>query len=128
MDLLYFLVGSFSLCFMLVTSKIFSPLRNYLVVKFNYLGSIITCIQCMGFWCGFLFYSLKYFEVLDLQLKIFSIKYPVIDFMIWPLISSLFCVLGDSLIFKLNTNKVFLVSNPENKKSNDQESDDQPAD
>ena len=128
MDLFYYLVGSFSLCFMLVTSKIFSSIRNFLVVKLSYLGLIITCIQCMGFWSGFLIFSLKYFGVLDLQLKTFSTSYPVIDFIIWPLISSLFCVLGDSVIFKLNSNKVFLVSNPENKKSNDQESDDLSAD
>jgi hypothetical protein len=122
MDFLYFLVASFSLCFMIVTSKIFSKIRNFLKVKSDFWGNIITCIQCMGFWCGFLLYSLIYFDLVDLSLKYFSPDFPFVDFIVWSLISSLFCVLGDSLIFKLNSNKIFLVSN---QKSNDQESNDQ---
>ena len=62
MEFLIYLLINLGLTFIVVLSKIFRPLRNYFQkINPKFLGSMIVCCQCFGFWSGiltsFLFFS-----------------------------------------------------------------------
>ena len=38
-----------------VYGKIFSPIRDWVIVKSDFFGSLLTCIQCSSFWVGSIF-------------------------------------------------------------------------
>lgn len=54
-DVLYFIIGCYGVSTIIVQSKIFKPIRETLTKKLNYLGKLINCMMCTGFWVGLLF-------------------------------------------------------------------------
>lgn len=38
-----------------VYGKIFSPIRDWVIVKSDFFGSLLSCIQCSSFWIGSIF-------------------------------------------------------------------------
>jgi len=110
MNTIIVLLISFSACYLVATSHIIAPIRNYLTVRSEYLGKLIGCIQCLGFWTGVFFSILSYFDLISVEY--FSIeysKYPFINFIIWGLLSSLFSVLANSFIFYLNSRDTYII-------------------
>ena len=98
-----FLILSFSINYMVVSSRIFSPVRNFFIVKTPFIGDILSCIQCFGFWSGFFVFFLAKFGPVVFHGLDFSIsQYLVIDLLCLSLFSSLFSVLGNSILVFLN--------------------------
>jgi len=58
METLIFLTIGWSITSILVNGSIFDGLRNYLLVKHPIFAKLLSCMQCSGFWIGFLLGSL----------------------------------------------------------------------
>lgn len=119
---IYFSIASFSLCYMVVASYIFSPVRNFFIVKVPFLGRLLSCVQCFGFWSGLAIYSLSATGLMTpifLSADTFS-DYAVIEAILYGLASSLVSVYLNSLIFFLNTRDTYIIS--KNQKEDDQSS------
>lgn len=54
METVLFLIIGWSITSILVNGSIFDSLRVYLIVKFPSLSKLMTCMQCSGFWVGFI--------------------------------------------------------------------------
>lgn len=57
MDLLLFILSGFGVTTIITKSRILAPFRNYLdnnmdCLKKNFLGLLIICPMCVGFWVG----------------------------------------------------------------------------
>jgi hypothetical protein len=120
MDLILFLLVSFSFCYLVVTSYIVAPVRNYFLVKYPYIGKLLSCIQCFGFWSGFLFSLLSYFGLISINQD--NIRYsdiPIFSFLLCGLLASLFSVLANSLIFYLNSRDTYIIEKDKKKNQNE---------
>ena len=53
-DLLIFTFGCTGLTVVIVFSSILEPVRNFITSKSTYLGGLINCAMCAGFWVGLL--------------------------------------------------------------------------
>jgi len=51
-NLILFILASWGLTHILVSGKIFETPRNWIIIKNEFLGGILTCYQCTGFWSG----------------------------------------------------------------------------
>jgi len=97
---------------MVVASYIFSPIRNYFLVRLPFAGRLLSCIQCFGFWSGFFVYVLCKFGILDgrfLSPETFS-DLIAVEAVLYGLISSLASVFFNSIIFFLNTRDTYIIS------------------
>jgi hypothetical protein len=47
---IYFLMCSWGLTHILVSSKILSSFRDYLLISYPTVGELLNCYQCTGFW------------------------------------------------------------------------------
>ena len=61
MDLLCWILVSFGITTILSISKIFRPVREYVGNKSTFLGEMLACSMCMGFWVG-AFLCIAYFS------------------------------------------------------------------
>lgn len=119
-ELILFLLISFSFCYLVVTSYIVAPVRNYFLVKYPYIGKLLSCIQCFGFWSGFIFSSLSYFELISINQD--NIKFsniPLLSFFLCGLLASLFSVLVNSIIFYLNSRDTYIIEKDKNENQNE---------
>ena len=57
MDLIYFVLASWGMTQILVYGTIFENQREWIMEKSNWLGTLIHCPMCTGFWVGVFFSS-----------------------------------------------------------------------
>jgi hypothetical protein len=50
--LLYYLLSSLGICFILKYATILNGLRGLMTRNNNYLKELLSCSMCLGFWCG----------------------------------------------------------------------------
>ena len=53
-DIVYFILGCYGVTTIIVQSKIFKPIRKTLQSRLTFLGSMISCMMCTGFWVSLL--------------------------------------------------------------------------
>ena len=53
---LYFILASWGLTHILVSSKILKGFRDWCHIKIPFLGEMLDCYQCTGFWISWLIY------------------------------------------------------------------------
>jgi len=111
--LIYILVG-WGLTGILVNGSILSSVRNFLLVKVPFLGKLFTCVQCSGFWVGFLMGILSLLGI---------ISFPFWDCSNWivQVLGSGFLISGCSVI--INAVVFFLLTS--NRKNNIENSDEE---
>ena len=61
MDFLYWVLASFGITTIVSVSKIFKPVRDFAETKSKFLGELLACSMCTGFWVG-VFLSLAYYS------------------------------------------------------------------
>ena len=61
MDFLYWVLASFGITTIISVSKIFKPVREFIGAKSKFLGELLACSMCTGFWVG-VFLSLAYYS------------------------------------------------------------------
>jgi hypothetical protein len=61
MHFIYWILVSFGITTIVAISKIFEPLRRFIARKNTFLGNLLPCTMCLGFWTG-IFLSLTYFS------------------------------------------------------------------
>ena len=61
MDFLYWVLASFGITTIISVSKIFKPVREFIGTKSKFLGELLACSMCTGFWVG-VFLSLAYYS------------------------------------------------------------------
>lgn len=49
-SIIYFILGCYGVTTIIVQSKIFKPVRKLFESKLGFLGSMINCMICSGFW------------------------------------------------------------------------------
>lgn len=64
-NLLIFIFGVVGITHIVVDSTIFEPFRTAVKEHFPLLHKLLTCYQCIGFWCG-VFFGLPYYYSLGL--------------------------------------------------------------
>ena len=64
-DVIYFILGSIGITFIVTLSYIFKPIRDYATRINKHLGKLLKCPMCMGFWIGIMsYYVYPHFKVL----------------------------------------------------------------
>jgi hypothetical protein len=81
------ILGTIGLERIITKSRIIRPLREWLTLKNESLGYILSCSQCVGFWSAFFVYLCFKYEL---------------HFVIYALIGSFVCELAYKLIKKLD--------------------------
>lgn len=61
MDFIYWILVSFGITTIISTSKIFKPVRKFIGDRSRFLGELLSCSMCTGFWVG-VFLSLTYYS------------------------------------------------------------------
>jgi len=80
MSVLIFILACWGLTHILVVGTIFDSPRNWITVKSEFLGKMLSCHQCCSFWVG----MAMYFVVTGLP----DLFIGGFDFFLWGLISS----------------------------------------
>jgi hypothetical protein len=80
MSVLIFILACWGLTHILVVGTIFDSPRNWITVKSEFLGKMLSCHQCCSFWVG----MAMYFVVTGLP----DLFIGGFDFFFWGLISS----------------------------------------
>jgi hypothetical protein len=96
MTILFLFLG-WSLTSLIVNGTIFSPFRNYLLVKSPFFGKLVSCIQCTGLWAGVIIFTPLL--ALDEVSQISSYKW--IGYVAYPIIQSGVAVILESFIIYL---------------------------
>ena len=52
--LLFFILSSCGITFIITHSSIFEPIREFVERRSNFFGELLSCPMCSGFWVGFL--------------------------------------------------------------------------
>ena len=60
------------LTIIITTSKMLKPFREFASVKSLFIGELLSCSLCTGFWVGIFFYLLP--EILFINIEIINIK------------------------------------------------------
>lgn len=83
-----YLLAIWGFTHILVSSKIMTGFRNWLLIKIPFIGEMLNCYQCTSFWVSMILYPV--FDNLYLEIKQFYIyeKEFDIDFIIWAFIGS----------------------------------------
>jgi hypothetical protein len=104
MEFIYFLLASWGLTHILVSSTILKGFRDWCHIRIPFLGRMLECYQCTGFWASLFIYLI--FPALNFGSLSFPIKdfHFNLDFLIAPFIGSGACsflsVLFSRLIVK----------------------------
>jgi hypothetical protein len=96
MAILFLFIG-WSLTSLIVNGSIFAPFRNYLLVKHPFFGKLASCIQCTGFWAGFLIFI----PLLTLNEVPYISSYKWVGYVAYPIIQSGVAVILESCIIYL---------------------------
>jgi hypothetical protein len=80
MSLLIFILACWGLTHILVVGTIFDGPRDWVMIKSEFLGKLLSCHQCCSFWVGMAM-SFLIKDLPDISLGSF-------DFIFWGLISS----------------------------------------
>tara|TARA_R100000664_G_scaffold34049_1_gene53652 strand:+ start:5075 stop:5410 length:336 start_codon:yes stop_codon:yes gene_type:complete len=82
MGLLYFVLASWGMTQILVYGSIFENQRRWVLEKSDWLGTLVGCPMCMGFWVGVFLFGIN-----DLT-ELFNFEYNVANLFIMGCISS----------------------------------------
>lgn len=88
MIFLYFLMSTWGLTHLLVSSKILEGFRNWLLIYTPFIGRMLECYQCTGFWTSLFLYFIFpeiNFGSISFNIKEFEFNF---DFLISSLIGS----------------------------------------
>jgi len=77
-DVIYFILGSIGITFIVTISYIFKPIRNLASRIHPKLGKLFGCPMCTGFWVGICsYYIYPYFQALHVAGTISLLSYLV---------------------------------------------------
>ena len=100
--LLFLLFTGWCVTTTIINGDIFDPIRNYTLVRMPAISKLFTCIRCLGFWIGFIgFTLLTTFGVLG---EVVPGVYPIFNIIIFPFIQSGTCILIESLVVFFHKN------------------------
>jgi hypothetical protein len=86
---IFFILSVWGLTHILVSSKIFEGLRNWLLISFPFFGEMLNCYQCTSFWTSIILYF--FFNNLHIDSVSFHIMngYRIgVDCLLWGFIGS----------------------------------------
>jgi hypothetical protein len=93
-------VFCWSLTDLLVGSSIFETPRNYIIVKMPFIGRMITCMQCTGFWVGFILGIFSW--TIQTPLSLFIEDYGIILWITNGVFVSGIAALGNAIMYRLS--------------------------
>ena len=82
-NFIYFLLASWGLTHIIVSSKILGGFRDYLQIEYPSIYELVNCYQCTGFWVSFFLGILFYVN--------FDLKFHEANFIIGGFIGSGIC-------------------------------------
>ncbi len=82
MDLLCFILTGWGMTQILVYGTIFENQRDWVMQKSNWLGTLIHCPMCTGFWVGVFLFGINGFT------ELFTFEYNIANLLILGCISS----------------------------------------
>ena len=82
MDLLCFILTGWGMTQILVYGTIFENQRDWVMQKSNWLGTLIHCPMCTGFWVGVFLFGINGFT------ELFNFEYNIANLLILGCISS----------------------------------------
>ena len=82
MDLLYFVLCAYGLTQIIVYSSIFRALREDILEKSEWLGKLVNCPMCMGWWVGAFLFGINGLT------ELFNFEYNIANLLILGCLSS----------------------------------------
>ena len=82
MDLLYFILASWGMTQIIVYGSIFESLREWIAERSFWLGTLIHCPMCTGFWAGVFLFGINGCT------ELFTYEYNLINLLILGWLSS----------------------------------------
>lgn len=98
MELIIFFLACYGLTNIVVSGKIFSPLRKWLDINYPKIGELFHCHMCFGFYAGILIFSM------GLKLGLSGLFIP--DAILAGFASSGWCWIARVILFKLDEDKL----------------------
>jgi hypothetical protein len=103
LELLYFILTSYGLTQILVYGSIFEKQRDYILEKSEWLGKLVHCPMCTGFWVGAFLFGINGFT------ELFTFDYNIANLLILSSLSSGTSYVLDKMIsddgIQIGTNK-----------------------
>lgn len=100
---LYYIACVWGITHILVSSKIFSPFRNWVLIKSNFFGELLECYQCTSFWVSIV----MYFVFDKLSLNTINIKIGELNICLDPI---LYGFIGSGLVSFLSVLLSLMIS------------------
>ena len=87
-SVIFYILSIWGLTHILVSSKILSPFRDWIMIRSQFIGDLFNCYQCTSFWVSIILYFI--FPGIDLQTSGMYILNTRIsfDFIMWGFIGS----------------------------------------
>ena len=82
MDLLYFILASWGMTQIIVYGSIFESLREWISERSFWLGTLIHCPMCTGFWAGVFLFGINGFT------ELFNFEYNIANLFILGCLAS----------------------------------------
>tara|TARA_R100000388_G_scaffold76069_1_gene55272 strand:- start:2331 stop:2645 length:315 start_codon:yes stop_codon:yes gene_type:complete len=82
MDLLYFILASWGMTQIIVYGSIFESLREWIAERSFWLGTLIHCPMCTGFWTGVFLFGINGFT------ELFNFEYNIANLFILGCLAS----------------------------------------
>ena len=112
MDLIYFILASWGMTQILVYGSIFQNQREWIMKKSDWLGELIHCPMCTGFWVGVFLFGINGLT------ELFNFEYNIANLLILGCIASatsyfLNVVIGDLGIKLVTVNSTLIETRSE---------------
>jgi hypothetical protein len=82
MGLIYFILASWGMTQIIVYSSIFETTRHFIAEKSDWLGALIHCPMCTGFWVGVFLFGINGMT------ELFNFEYNIANLLILGCVSS----------------------------------------
>ena len=97
--IVYYILASIGMCFIMKYGSILESFRQKTVTWFPCLEKLYKCCLCMGFWAGVITAPCLY-----------RFDWDVIELLFYPFITSNFCWFADSIITLIHTQTNYFIS------------------
>jgi hypothetical protein len=85
---IFFILSSWGLTHILVSSKIMEPFRNWLLINSPFFGDMLNCYQCTSFWTSMmLYFFFNDLPINSISTTIYGHRIGA-DFLLWSFVGS----------------------------------------
>lgn len=106
-ELIYLIIGCYGLTSIVVQSKLFNPFRKWVKIKLPFIGKLVSCMFCFGFWVSILIVTLFNYSFSNHLFLTYTMLPNIIARVIFTIFDAAFLA---SLIYHINLIELYVES------------------